>query len=86
MSARKMNIAEARDPLTEPFTHTVLGQVEDFVVADLIGVQPYTTYKHPTQGALLVIFFITMNIVVCLNSVQGVCLSWIDTVSLFQGP
>jgi hypothetical protein len=32
--------------------HTVVGQVEDFVVADLIGVQPFTTYKHPTQGAL----------------------------------
>eukprot|EP00890_Picochlorum_soloecismus_P005662 jgi/Picsp_1/6097/NSC_03451-R1_peptidyl-prolyl cis- cyclophilin type len=33
--------------------HTVLGQVEDFVVADLIGVQPYTTYKHPTQGTIM---------------------------------
>jgi len=31
--------------------HTVVGQVEDYVVADLIGVQPFKIYEHPTQGA-----------------------------------
>ena len=40
--------------------HTVVGEVEDFVVADLIGVQPFNTYKHPTQGVFLMIDIIIM--------------------------
>lgn len=33
--------------------HTVVGQVEDYVVADLIGVQPLKIYEHPTQGTVM---------------------------------
>jgi len=55
VSARKMNIAEARDQLTEPFTHTVLGQVDDYCAYLSRFLGTYKFHEHAKDEMYIVL-------------------------------
>ncbi len=55
MPARKTSIAEARALLTEPFTHTVLGQVDDYCayLSQFLGT--YRFHEHTKDEMYVVL-------------------------------
>ena len=55
MSARKMSIAEAKDLLTEPFTHTVLGQVDDYCAYLSRFLGTYRFHEHAKDEMYIVL-------------------------------
>ncbi|NIV29954.1 MAG: cupin domain-containing protein [Anaerolineae bacterium] len=55
MSARKMSIAEARELLTEPFTHTVLGQVDDYCAYLSRFLGTYKFHEHAQDEMYVVL-------------------------------
>ena len=55
MSARKVSIAEARDLLTEPFTHTVLGQVDDYCAYLSRFLGTYKFHEHAQDEMYVVL-------------------------------
>ena len=55
MSARKMSIAEARDQLAEPFTHTVLGQVDDYCAYLSRFLGTYRFHEHAKDEMYIVL-------------------------------
>ena len=55
MSARKVSITEARDLLTEPFTHTVLGQVDDYCAYLSRFLGAYKFHEHAQDEMYVVL-------------------------------
>ena len=55
MSAQKVNIAKARDLLTEPFTHTVLGQVDDYCAYLSSFLGTYKFHDHAKDEMYIVL-------------------------------
>jgi mannose-6-phosphate isomerase-like protein (cupin superfamily) len=55
MSARKMSIAEAKELVTEPFTHTVLGQVDDYCAYLSRFLGAYRFHEHVKDEMYIVL-------------------------------
>ena len=55
MYARKISIAEARGLLTEPFTHTVLGQVDDYCAYLSRFLGTYKFHQHAQDEMYIVL-------------------------------
>lgn len=55
MSALKMSIAEARGLLAEPFTHTVLGQVDDYCAYLSRFLGTYKFHEHAKDEMYIVL-------------------------------
>ena len=55
MPERKMSVADAADLLTQPFTHTVLGQVDDYCVYLSRFDGTYKFHEHAKDEMYLVL-------------------------------
>ena len=55
MSARKTSITEARELLAEPFTHTVLGQVDDYCAYLSRFLGTYRFHEHAQDEMYIVL-------------------------------
>jgi mannose-6-phosphate isomerase-like protein (cupin superfamily) len=55
VSARKTSIAEAKDLLAEPFTHTVLGQVDDYCAYLSSFLGTYKFHEHAKDEMYVVL-------------------------------
>ena len=55
MPARKMSITEAKELLTEPFTHTVLGQVDDYCAYLSRFLGAYKFHEHTKDEMYIVL-------------------------------